>query len=98
MVAGTSALAAATAPGASAASPVFAHGVASGDPLPDAIVLWTRITPTPDAVPGSGVGPATTVQWEIARDADFSDTVNDWLWDELPPVLYELLTYEPFAP
>ncbi len=22
----------------------FQHGVASGDPLPDAIVLWTRVT------------------------------------------------------
>ncbi len=75
VAAGTSAVAAATAPGASAASPVFAHGVASGDPLPDAVILWTRVTPVPDAVPGSGVGPATTVQWQIARDADFTDTV-----------------------
>jgi len=23
----------------------FLHGVASGDPLPDAIILWTRLTP-----------------------------------------------------
>ncbi|WP_407442083.1 alkaline phosphatase D family protein [Rhodococcus sp. (in: high G+C Gram-positive bacteria)] len=75
LVAGTSALAAAATPGASAAPAVFAHGVASGDPLPDAVILWTRVTPTPDAVPGSGVGPATTVQWEIARDAEFSDAV-----------------------
>ena len=28
------------------------HGLASGDPLPDAVVLWTRVTPTPDATPG----------------------------------------------
>ncbi|GAB91952.1 alkaline phosphatase D family protein [Gordonia rhizosphera] len=46
----------------------FAHGVASGDPLPDAVILWTRITPTPAAVPGSGVGADTDVFWEIARD------------------------------
>jgi alkaline phosphatase D len=25
--------------------PAFLHGVASGDPLPDGIVLWTRVTP-----------------------------------------------------
>jgi alkaline phosphatase D len=24
---------------------VFAHGVASGDPLVDAVMLWTRVTP-----------------------------------------------------
>ena len=24
---------------------VFLHGVASGDPLPHAVVLWTRVTP-----------------------------------------------------
>lgn len=26
--------------------PGFYHGVASGDPLPDAVILWTRYTPT----------------------------------------------------
>ncbi|WP_241978102.1 PhoD-like phosphatase N-terminal domain-containing protein [Cryobacterium sp. TMT2-42-4] len=38
----------------SAAVPDFLHGVASGDPLPDSVLLWTRVTPTPDALPGSG--------------------------------------------
>ena len=38
------------------ASP-FSLGVASGDPLPDAVLLWTRVTPTRHAVPGSGRGP-----------------------------------------
>ncbi|HEY3004984.1 MAG TPA: PhoD-like phosphatase N-terminal domain-containing protein, partial [Kribbellaceae bacterium] len=41
----------------SAAMPYFLHGVASGDPLPTSVVLWTRVTPTPDALPGSGTGP-----------------------------------------
>ena len=46
------------APSAHAAEgPAFLHGVASGDPLPDGILLWTRVTPTADAVPGSGQGP-----------------------------------------
>ena len=35
---------------------LFTLGVASGDPLPDGILLWTRVTPTSDAVPGSGLG------------------------------------------
>lgn len=26
----------------------FLHGVASGDPLPDAVIFWTRVTPTAD--------------------------------------------------
>jgi alkaline phosphatase D len=54
----------------------FRHGVASGDPLPHAVVLWTRVTPTPDAVPGSGVGPPIDVHWQIARDRGFRHIVN----------------------
>lgn len=53
----------------------FLHGVASGDPLPRSVVLWTRVTPAPQAVPGSGLGPDTTVEWEIARDEGFTATV-----------------------
>ncbi|WP_068166796.1 alkaline phosphatase D family protein [Rhodococcus phenolicus] len=56
---------------ASAAPNTFAHGVASGDPLPDRVVLWTRVTPAPEATPGSGLGPDTTVRWEIAPDEEF---------------------------
>ncbi|SDC28477.1 alkaline phosphatase D family protein [Actinokineospora iranica] len=59
-----------------AAEPRFAHGVASGDPLPDGVLLWTRVTPTPDATPGSGVGPAVEVRWEVAADADFATVVR----------------------
>ena len=38
---------------------VFRHGVASGDPLHDRVILWTRVTASGDAVP---------VRWMIARD------------------------------
>ena len=54
----------------------FQHGVASGDPLPGAVVLWTRVTPTPEATPGSGLGPAVTVAWEVATDAGFRKVVR----------------------
>ena len=37
-----------------AARSPFLHGVASGDPLPDGVVLWTRVTPSREATPGSG--------------------------------------------
>ena len=30
-------------------NPVFRHGVASGDPLGDRVILWTRVTPTAGA-------------------------------------------------
>ncbi|MFF9295264.1 alkaline phosphatase D family protein [Streptomyces althioticus] len=56
-------------------APAFLHGVASGDPLPDGVLLWTRVTPTPDALPGSGAGPGTEVRWTVARDRTFTDVV-----------------------
>ena len=61
---------------AAAAAPQFAHGVASGDPLPDGILLWTRVTPTPDSLPGSGAGPRVEVRWEVARDSAFQSVVR----------------------
>ncbi|MER5930484.1 alkaline phosphatase D family protein [Streptomyces sp. NPDC002054] len=56
-------------------APAFLHGVASGDPLPDGVLLWTRVTPTAEALPGSGVGPDTQVGWEVAEDKAFSRIV-----------------------
>ncbi|MER6571277.1 alkaline phosphatase D family protein [Streptomyces sp. NPDC001093] len=56
-------------------APAFLHGVASGDPLPDGVLLWTRVTPAPDAVPGSGIGPDTEVSWVVARDKAFTSVV-----------------------
>ena len=38
--------------------PVFAHGVASGDPTPTQVILWTRITRPDDA----GAEPAAVVE------------------------------------
>ena len=57
-------------------SGAFRHGVASGDPLGDRVVLWTRVTPGPHAFPGSGQGPNTTVTWQVARDPQFSRVVR----------------------
>ena len=61
---------------AHAVDPVFAHGVASGDPYPDSVLLWTRVTPTQQATPGSGVGPGVSVAWEVAADPDFRKVVS----------------------
>jgi alkaline phosphatase D len=76
-VAGAGALSLAGAGTADAAeSGYFAHGVASGDPHPDGVVLWTRLTPTPEATPGSGLGPAADVRWEVALDRRFRQVVR----------------------
>ncbi|WP_328870708.1 alkaline phosphatase D family protein [Streptomyces sp. NBC_00287] len=56
-------------------APAFLHGVASGDPLPDGVLLWTRVTPTPEAIPGSGLGPDTEVSWTVATDKAFTNVV-----------------------
>jgi len=55
-----------------ARSGVFGFGVASGDPTATEVLLWTRVTPVPGAVPGSGLGPASRVVWEVAGDASFA--------------------------
>jgi alkaline phosphatase D len=73
--AGASVVAAAAPSPALAASTVFQHGVASGDPLPGGILLWTRVTPTPESTPASGAGPVVTVDWQVAADASFASIV-----------------------
>ncbi len=42
----------------------FYHGVASGDPTPEAVILWTKLTPDTDL-------PAL-IGWEISKDSLFS--------------------------
>jgi len=46
----------------------FALGVASGDPTPDGVVLWTRLVPQP-LEPGGGMTPEPVdVAWQVAED------------------------------
>ncbi|ATW48034.1 alkaline phosphatase D family protein [Streptomyces peucetius] len=69
-------LAAAASPATAAGqAPAFLHGTASGDPLPDGVLLWTRVTPSPDALPGSCLGAETEVAWEVAEDKGFARIV-----------------------
>ncbi|WP_433336193.1 alkaline phosphatase D family protein [Spirillospora sp. CA-294931] len=51
----------------------FTLGVASGSPLPDGFVLWTRLAPDPLAPDGHGGMPPRpyTVRYEVAEDAGF---------------------------
>ncbi len=54
----------------------FSLGVASGDPAPDSVVLWTRLAPSP-LEPGGGMTPEpVAVQWVIAEDEGLSRVVG----------------------
>lgn len=57
---------------------VFTLGVASGDPTPDGVVLWTRLAPDPLALDGLGgmPGRAVNVWWEVAEDESFRRVVR----------------------
>ncbi|NWG70571.1 MAG: alkaline phosphatase D family protein [Parvularculaceae bacterium] len=52
---------------ASAGEEYFRHGVASGDPGPDSVVIWTRFHN--DLLPPPVDGRA--IEWEVAEDAEF---------------------------
>ena len=45
----------------------FTLGVASGDPWPDSVVLWTRLLPNPDDLGGT-FNRASEVTWQVATD------------------------------
>jgi alkaline phosphatase D len=47
---------------------LFRHGVASGDPLADRVILWTRVTP-------ADMRGAVDVDWRIAADPMLSQVV-----------------------
>ncbi|MGO1328966.1 MAG: PhoD-like phosphatase N-terminal domain-containing protein, partial [Idiomarina loihiensis] len=48
----------------------FDHGVASGDPTSNAILLWTR------AVPENSAEKQVTLGWELAADENFSNIIR----------------------
>jgi alkaline phosphatase D len=67
--------------GATAAVPKFSAypfslGVASGDPAPDGVVLWTRLAPRPRE-PGGGMPPdPVEVSWQMAEDEAMTRVVR----------------------
>jgi len=46
----------------------FSWGVASGDPLADRVIIWTRVAPS--------LGTSVAVQWDVALDANFTQMVR----------------------
>ena len=47
----------------------FYHGVASGDPLEDRVIIWTRVTPEHDTL--------IPVKWVVALDTGFQNIVAE---------------------
>ena len=48
----------------------FYHGVASGDPISDAVILWTRVTDDTLSVD------SVAVEWRIATDTSMTNIIN----------------------
>ena len=60
--------------GGAGTAPVFAsfeHGVASGDPLSDRVIIWTRATPS-----SNYDGRDFEITWQVAADEQFSKIVK----------------------
>ena len=55
---------------------LFTLGVASGDPLPDGVVLWTRLAVDPTARGGGMCGESVRVDWELATDASMRRVIR----------------------
>ncbi len=49
----------------------FYHGVASGDPLPNNVIIWTRVTP--DSVQ---INQSIVVNWKVATDTGMTNIVQ----------------------
>jgi len=63
------------------AGPVFAEypfqlGIASGDPLPDGFVIWTRLAPRPLEIGHGMPSQPMLVNWEVASDRGFNTVVR----------------------
>ncbi|GHF81405.1 alkaline phosphatase D family protein [Streptomyces thermodiastaticus] len=54
----------------------FTLGVASGDPLPDSVLLWTRLAPVPYQPDGGLPARRVPVAWEVALDERFRQVVR----------------------
>lgn len=67
--------------GAVASAPKFSSypftlGIASGDPAPDGVVLWTRLAPRPREPGGGMPAEAVEVSWQIADDEGMTRVVQ----------------------
>lgn len=65
------------------AHPLFTLGVASGDPLPHGVVIWTRLAPDP--LNGGGMPrQRVRIRWEVAEDEKMTKIVRSGKWTARP--------------
>lgn len=69
-------------PDAPIATPVFGDtpftlGIASGEPLPDGVVLWTRLAPKPLEPDGGMPHNPVEVRWQLAADDAMTSIVQE---------------------
>lgn len=68
----------------------FPLGVASGEPLPDSVVLWTRLATRPLQADGGMPPAAVPVRWEVATDARFAQVVRQGVAVAEPSVAHSV--------
>lgn len=66
----------------------FTHGIASGDPYPDSVILWTRIAPSTESdqsnVTVEGTVPVYNHDTETYIEADANPVCVDWaVWRQI---------------
>jgi alkaline phosphatase D len=67
----------------------FTLGVASGDPLPDGVVLWTRLAPDP--LNGGGMpDQPRAVEWELAEDDGFRRVIRRGIAHATPTLAHSV--------
>lgn len=67
----------------------FTLGVASGDPLADRVVLWTRLAPEP-LEDGGMPGVDVPVLWEVSHDERFGSVVRSGIATALPALAHSV--------
>lgn len=71
------------------AHPLFTLGVASGDPLPHGVVIWTRLAPDP--LNGGGMpNRPVPIRWEVAEDEAMKKVVRSGKWTARPETAHAI--------
>ncbi len=68
----------------------FRLGVASGDPAPDSVALWTRLVPEPLVKTGGMPARDVAVQWQVATDDAFANVVRSGTVAALPELAHSV--------
>ncbi|MDX3852770.1 alkaline phosphatase D family protein [Streptomyces sp. AK02-01A] len=68
----------------------FTLGVASGDPLPHAVVIWTRLAPRPYEPLGGMPYQTVPVEWQVAADERFRHVVRSGKAEARPEYSYSV--------